>query len=141
MNTTTMNSDLNNPSRAALWTGRILGALVVLALLADAGVSLFASHLLARNMEETGFPVELSSVVGGILAVSTVLYAIPRTSVLGAILLTGFLGGAICTHLRMGEMGSPPQIVSALLGIAAWAALYLRNGKVRALFPLTGPRS
>jgi DoxX-like family len=138
---TTMNSDLNPPSRAALWTGRILGAIVVLALLADAGVSLFASHLLAKNMEETGFPVALSAVVGGILAVSTVLYAIPRTSVLGAILLTGFLGGAICTHLRMGEMGSPPQIASALLGIAAWASLYLRSNAVRALLPLTGPRS
>jgi hypothetical protein len=140
MNTTTMISDLNNPSRAALWTGRILGAVVVLALLADAGVSLFASHLLARNMEETGFPVGLSSVVGGILAVSTVLYAIPRTSVLGAILLTGFLGGAICTHLRMGELGSPPQIVSALLGVAVWASLCLRNSTVRALLPLTGPQ-
>jgi hypothetical protein len=113
---------------------------VVLALLADAGVSLFASHLLARNIEETGFPVGLSSVVGGILAVSTVLYAIPRTSVLGAILLTGFLGGAICTHLRMGELGSPPQIVSALLGVAVWASLYLRNSTVRALLPLTGPQ-
>ncbi|SFQ24236.1 DoxX-like family protein [Variovorax sp. 770b2] len=133
-----MISDLDNPSRAALWTGRILGAVVVLALLADAGVSLFASHLLARNMEETGFPVGLSSVVGGILAVSTVLYAISRTSVLGAILLTGFLGGAICTHLRMGELGSPPQIVSALLGVAVWASLYLRNSTVRALLPLTG---
>jgi hypothetical protein len=140
MNTTTMISDLDNPSRAALWTGRILGAVVVLALLADAGVSLFASHLLARNIEETGFPVGLSSVVGGILAVSTVLYAIPRTSVLGAILLTGFLGGAICTHLRMGELGSPPQIVSALLGVAVWASLYLRNSTVRALLPLTGPQ-
>ena len=135
---TTLISDLNDPSRAALWTGRILGALVVLALLADAGVSLFAPHLLAKNMQETGFPTELSPVVGAILAVCTVLYAIPRTSVLGAILMTGFLGGAICTHLRLGEMGSPPQIASVLLGIAAWASLCLRNGAVRALLPLTG---
>jgi hypothetical protein len=134
---TTMNSELDPPSRAAIWTGRILGALVVLALLADAGVCLFAPQLLAKDMQATGFAQTLSPVIGGILAVSVVLFAIPRTSVLGAILLTGFLGGAICTHLRLGEIGSPPQIVCAVLGIAAWASLYLRNSAVRALLPLT----
>lgn len=126
------------PSRpsGAVWAGRIIGALVVLILLADAGVSIFAPHLLAKAMEETGFPIGLSSTVGAILLVCTVLFAIPRTSVLGAVLLTGFLGGAICTHLRIGEIGSPPQIVCAALGIATWLSLYLRHGSVRATLPL-----
>lgn len=129
-NTTNMNPNLKNPSRACLWTGRILGAVVVMALLADAGVLLLAPQLLAKNMEATGFPIELSAVIGGILAASTALYAIPRTCMLGAIFVTGFLGGAICTHLRLGEMGSPPQIICALLGAGAWASLYLRGAAV-----------
>lgn len=125
---------LNTTSAYALWAGRLLGALVVLVLLADAGVCLFAPHLLTKNMEQTGFPTALSPVIGGILAASTVLYAIPRTSMLGAILVTGFLGGAICTHLRLGEIGSPPQIICALLGVAVWASLSLRQPTVHAAF-------
>ncbi|MEJ1166424.1 hypothetical protein V9K97_22155 [Variovorax sp. CCNWLW186] len=72
-NTTNMNPNLKNPSRACLWTGRILGAVVVMVLLADAGVLLLAPQLLAKNMEATGFPIELSAVIGGILAASTAL--------------------------------------------------------------------
>lgn len=128
---------MNTLSPCSVWTGRTLGALVVLVLSADAGVCLFAPHLLATNMAQTGFPLELSSVIGGILAASIVLYAIPRTSMLGAVLVSGFLGGAICTHLRLGELGSPPQIICALLGVAAWAALYLRHPGVRAAFART----
>lgn len=135
-----MISDIHKKTSAAHWTGRILGALVVLALLADAGVNLFAPQFLAKNMELTGFPDHLSSVIGSIILVCTVLYMIPRTAVLGAILLTGFLGGAICTHLRLGEFGSASQIVSALLGMAAWASLYLRNNTVRCLLPLVGSK-
>ena len=132
---TIMFSEPTTPSNTALWTGRILGTLVILALLADASVSLFAPHLMTTAMQETGFPVELAPVIGSILALSVALYAIPQTSVLGAILVTGFLGGAICTHLRLGEIGSPPQIVSLLLGAAAWGALYLRSSALRGLIP------
>ena len=60
-------------------------------------------------------------------------YAIPQTAVLGAILIAGFFGGAICVHLRMGEIGGPPQIVSLVIGILAWAGLVLRDRTVRAL--------
>ena len=66
----------------------------------------------------------------------TILYAIPRTAMLGAILLTGFLGGAICTHFRLGEIGSPPQLICLALGILVWAGLYLRDTRVRDLLPL-----
>lgn len=133
-----MNADRLTRPGAAVWAGRILGALVVLVLLVDAGVSLFAPQLLAKSMEETNFPPALSSAIGVILLVCTVLFAVPRTSVLGAILITAFLGGAICTHFRVGEIASPPQIVCVVLGVAAWASLYLRIGTLRVLLPLTG---
>ena len=61
---------------------------------------------------------------------------IPRTSVLGAILVTGFLGGAICAHVRIGELGSPPEIVSLLLGALTWGGLYTRDPRIRNLLPL-----
>lgn len=131
-----MNSPQAEESIAAIWTGRLLGALVVLSLLADAGVNVFLPHLLAENLTKIGFPIGLAPMVGSVLFVCVLLYMIPRTSVLGAVLITAFLGGAICAHLRIGEIGSPPQVISALLGIAAWASLYLRNGDVRGLLPL-----
>lgn len=120
----------------ALRMGQILTGLVVTILLLDAGVLLLAPEILAGSMNATGFPIELSPIIGMILLVSIVLYAIPHTSVMGAILLTAFLGGAICTHFRIGEIGSPPQLVSASLGFAVWAALYLRLESLRQLIPL-----
>ena len=131
-----MNSPQTEESMVAIWTGRLLGALVVLSLLADAGVNVFLPHLLAENLAKIGFPMGLAPIIGSVLFVCVLLYTIPRTSVLGAVLITAFLGGAICAHLRIGEIGSPPQVISALLGIAAWASLYLRNGNVRGLLPL-----
>jgi hypothetical protein len=76
-----MISDIHKKTSVAHWTGRVLGALVVLALFADAGVNLFAPQVLAKNMELTGFPDHLSSVIGSIILVCTVLYVIPRTAV------------------------------------------------------------
>lgn len=121
---------------AAVWAGRILGALVVLVLLADAAVNLFAPEKLAEPMAATAFPPALAPQLGILILVCTILYAIPQTSVLGAILTTGFLGGAISLHFRIGEIGSPSQIVCLLIGVAAWVALYLRMPALRALLPL-----
>jgi DoxX-like family len=127
-----MTSDLSTGTVKAAWAARALAALVILVLLVDAGTCLFAPQLLAQSMEATGFPMELASAIGMILLVCVTLFAIPPTRVLGAILLTGFLGGAICTHFRLGEFASPPQIVSAVLGAAAWASIYLRPEGLRA---------
>lgn len=124
-------------SSAAVWTGRVLSALVVLVLLADAAVNLVAPEKLAEPMAATGFTAALSPQLGILMLVCAVLYAIPRTSVLGAILVTGFLGGAICAHFRIGEMGSGSQIVCLLIGIAAWLGLYLRMPALRSLLPLS----
>ena len=116
--------------------GWVLSAIVILALAADAAVDLFAPSLVSGQMEETGFSTGLATPVGTIILVCVVLYAIPRTAVLGAVLTTGFLGGAICAHFRLGEIGSPPQLISLLLGVMTWGGLYLRDERVRRLLPL-----
>lgn len=125
-----------SPSNFAVWCGRILGTLVTLSLLADAGVCMFMPHLLAKDMQDTGFAPALAPVIGALALISAAIYAIPRTAILGAILLTGFLGGAICAHLRLGEIGSPPQFLCIALGVAAWTSLYLRIPALRALLPV-----
>jgi hypothetical protein len=126
----------NTSFRGGVALGWILSAIVILALAADAAVDLFMPSLIGPQMAETGFPTNLGTVVGLIILISVVVYAIPRTAVLGAILTTGFFGGAICTHLRLGEIGSPPQLISLLLGIMAWGGLYLRDERIRRLLPL-----
>jgi hypothetical protein len=91
--------------------------------------------MLRGEMEASNFPMRLAPALGIVTLVCTILYAIPQTAVLGAILVTGFLGGAIATHFRLGEIGSPPQLICLLLGILTWAGLYLRDTRVRALLP------
>jgi hypothetical protein len=76
--------------------------------------------------------MDLTRVVGPIILVCAILYAIPATAVLGAILVTGFLGGAICAHVRIRELGSPPEIISLLLGVMTWGGLHARD-------PVSGP--
>jgi hypothetical protein len=120
----------------AQWAGRIMSALVVIALAADGAVQLFAPAQVASMLQETGFAMEATRVVGPIILVCAILYAIPATSVLGAILVTGFLGGAICAHVRIGELGSPPELISLALGALAWGGLYARDPRIRAILPL-----
>ena len=122
--------------RRALLAGRTMSALVVIALLADGIIQLFVPTQIASLLQETGFAMELTRVVGPIILACALLYAIPATAVLGAILATGFLGGAICAHVRIGEFGSPPEIVCLLLGAMTWGALYLRDPRIRAVLPL-----
>ena len=120
----------------ALWTGRIMSAFVVTALVADGTVQLFAPAQIASMLQETGFAMDLTRVMGPIIITCAILYAIPATAVLGAILVTGFLGGAICAHVRIGELGSPSEIISLFLGTMTWGGLYARDPRIRALFPL-----
>ncbi|WP_323990637.1 DoxX family protein [Nguyenibacter sp. L1] len=120
----------------AQWAGRIISALVVIALTADGTIQLFAPAQIASMLQETGFAMDLTRVVGPIILFSAILYAIPATAALGAILVTGFLGGAICAHVRIGELGSPPEIISLLLGAMTWGGLYARNPRIRAVLPL-----
>lgn len=120
----------------AEWLGRAMSAGVVLYLAVDAAIGAFKPEMLEADMIATGFPFELGSIIGGIIVACAVLYAVPQTAVPGAILITGFLGGAICTDFRIGEIGSPPQLICLALGIATWGDLWFRDARVRALLPL-----
>lgn len=87
-------------------------------------------------LQETGFAMDVTHVVGPIVLACVILYAVPATAVLGAILVTGFLGGAICAHVRIGELGSPPELFSLLLGAMTWGGLYLRDPRIRAVLAI-----
>ncbi|UXN72770.1 DoxX family protein [Devosia sp. A8/3-2] len=123
-------------SHRGLWAGRIISALVVIAPAADGTIQLFAPAQLASMLQETGFALDLTRILGPIILACAMLYAIPATAVLGAIPVTGFLGGAICAHVRIGELGSPPELISLLLGAMTWGGLYLHDPRIRALLPL-----
>lgn len=124
------------PSPTVRYAGLALTALVALVLLADGLVGLLAPSLLTAEMAATGWPAWSARVVGVIAVVSALTYALPRTAPLGAILITGFVGGALATHVRMGEVATPPQFILIALGLAAWGGLFLRDPRVRALLPL-----
>ena len=119
-------------SKKMLWTGRVLSALPVLMLLFSAGMKLAKPAPVLEGFVHLGYPASLALALGILELACTVLYVIPRTSVLGAILLTGYLGGATATHLRIGE----PFYGPVLLGVLVWAGLYLRDPRLRALLPL-----
>jgi len=121
--------------------GVALSALVTLVLVLDAATQLLAPGTLAADMAATGWPLDLAPLLGAITLACAVLYAIPRTAVLGAIAITGFVGGAIATHLRLGEIASPPQLICVAIGLCAWAGLWLRTGEVRRLMPLAPIRA
>jgi len=122
-------------SSAALWTGRILGALVVLFMLFDAGVKVLKLDMAVKGTAQVGYPVSTVAPIGWAALISVILYAIPQTSVLGAILLTGYLGGAVATNVRISSpLGF--DLIPAIVGALAWGALWLRNERLRAMIPL-----
>jgi hypothetical protein len=124
-----------SPIRAKLWTARILGALVILFLLVDAGGKVLRLAPYVEGTARVGYPVGCLVPLGLVLLVSTILYTVPRTAVLGAILLTGYLGGATATHVRMGQ----PFVMPVMFGIIVWGCLYLRDARLRSLLPLVRP--
>ncbi|HEY9429331.1 MAG TPA: DoxX family protein [Gemmatimonadaceae bacterium] len=121
-----------------LWTGRVLSGIAILFLVFDTVIKLIARPEVAESMQQLGYPTELGFVIGVIELVCLVLYIIPGTSVLGAILFTGYLGGAIATHLRLENPLFThilfPTYVAALL----WGGLYLRDSRVRVLLQPIG---
>ena len=125
-------------SKGQLWTGRVLSALAILFLLFDAFGKFTMPAPVVQACARLGFPVSLSPTLGGLLTLSTILYAIPRTAVMGAVLLTGYLGGAIAIQLRA---GSPlfETVFPAIFGIVVWAGTFLRDSTLRQVFPLRRP--
>ncbi|TWT13900.1 DoxX family protein [Reyranella sp. CPCC 100927] len=126
------------PHRGQLWTGRVLSGLVVLFMIFDGGIKLVPLGIVTETMAQLGYPATdaLARGLGILLLLSTLLYVVPRTSVLGAILLTGYLGGAIATQLRVGNPVFSHLLFGLYLGLMAWGGLYLRDARLRALIPL-----
>ena len=119
--------------RWAIWTGRGLSALTILAMLLSAAMKFMAPPLVIEQfVGKFGYREGILFALGVLEVSCVVLYAIPRTAVLGAVLVTGYLGGAIATHARIGDA----FIVPLALGVAAWAGLYLREERLGALLPL-----
>ncbi len=122
-------------SKKTLWTGRILSALAALFLLFDGVAKLFKPAPVVEATVQLGYPESVLLGLGIVLTACTILYLIPRTSVLGAILLTGYLGGAVATHVRV---GGPlfSVIFPILFGVLIWGGMFLREDRLRALVPL-----
>ena len=118
-----------------MWTGRVLSALSVLFLLFDAAGKFMMPAQVVQACERLGFPVHLSPTLGVLLTASILLYAIPQTAVLGAVLLTGYLGGAVAIHMRAGSTLFE-MVFPAIFGILIWAGIYLRDARLRKVFPI-----
>lgn len=116
-----------------LWTGRVISALPVLTLLFAGGMKLMKSAAVLQGFAQYGYPDRLIVMIGVLEVACTVVYLIPRLSVLGAILMTAFLGGATASNVRI---GSSSWVITVALGILVWVGLYLRDPRVRALVPL-----
>ena len=118
-----------------MWTGRVLSVLSVLFLLLDAAGKFMMPVQVVQACQRLGFPVNLSPTLGVLLTLSTLLYAVPRTAVLGAVLLTGYLGGAISIHMRAGST-TFETVFPAILGVLVWAGIYLRDCRLQKIFPI-----
>jgi hypothetical protein len=127
-------------SRKAIWTGRVLSGVAVLFLLFDAIVKLSRHPAAVEGTARLGYPVSIIFALGVLQAVCLVLYLVPRTSVLGAILWTGYLGGAVATHVRVGDPLFSHALFPVYIGVLLWAGLWLRDIRLRALIPITASR-
>lgn len=123
-----------NP-QAMLRTGWILSGIVIVFLVADCAATYLGIAPLKKAALETGYSLDLMLPIAILQLICLVLYAIPATSVLGAIVITGFLGGAIATHLRVAGTLTSEMIVCLILGGLAWGGLWFRDPRVRALIP------
>ena len=121
--------------RASLWTGRVLSALPVLFLLMDAGMKLAKPSFVVDATTKLGYSESVIIPLGIVLLICTLLYILPLTAVLGAVLLTGYLGGAVASHLRHGDPLFSHVLFPTYLGILLWLGLLLRDPRLRALFP------
>jgi hypothetical protein len=128
-------------TKAALWTGRVLSGLVILFLTVDGAIKLVPIQPVIDSLRELGYPTSVSFArfLGVVTLVGTALYAWPRTSLLGAVLLTGLMGGAIATHLRLDHPLLSHTLFGVWLGLLLWAGLWLRDERLRQALPLSRP--
>ena len=127
-------STLNPPvSKAGLWAGRIISMLVVLFLLFDSGIKILKLPAAVEGTVQAGYPANTVRPIGILLIACILLYVIPRTAILGAVLLTGYLGGATATMVRLSNAWF---IFPVAVGALAWLGIFLRDAQLRVLFPL-----
>jgi hypothetical protein len=115
------------------WTGRILSILLVLLLFMGGIMSWMMPPAVREGLRHTGYPETLARTLGSVEIICAVIYVIPRTAMLGAILLTGYFGGAVATHVRIGE----PFFAALICGVLVWVGLFLRDERLRELLPIT----
>ena len=139
MSTATLdNPGATGPGRAAVRCGWALSGLAILFFLMDGGMKLAYLPVVAETSAQLGWPADRGTVtlLATLLLGSALLYAIPRTAMLGAILLTGYLGGAVATHARVGSPLFSHVLFGVYLGMIVWGGLWLRDPRIRALLPL-----
>ncbi|HEV3499034.1 MAG TPA: DoxX family protein [Bradyrhizobium sp.] len=121
-----------------MWLGRVLSSLVILFMLFDGAIKLVPWPIVTETMDRIGYgsSESLARTLGVITVACTVLYAIPPTSIVGAILLTGYLGGAMASHLRIGSPLFTHTLFGLYLGLMVWGGLWLRDRSLRTLLPL-----
>src|SRR6201746_1644462 len=124
-------------SKPAVWLGRVLSGLVVLFLLFDGAIKLVPWPVVTETLDRMGYGSSetLARSLGAITLICTVLYAVPPTSILGAILLTGYLGGAMASHVRIGSPLFSHTLFGLYLGLMVWGGLWLRDRDLRTLIP------
>lgn len=127
-----MTTQSNQVSKAALVVGWILTALPVLMLLMGVVMVFSKSPKVSEGFAHYGYPAAIANTLGIVELACAIIYLIPWTSFLGAILMTGYLGGAVATHLRIGE----PFYIPVVVGVLVWGGLFLREPRLRALLPL-----
>lgn len=129
-----MPTDTNSSplSKKMLWAGYIMAAVPVLLLLMSGVMKVMNPPFVTEGFVRLGYSENLALGIGIVELLCVVLYVVPQTAVLGAILLTGYLGGATASHVRIGE----PFHMAVLLGVVIWGSLYLRDARLRALLPL-----
>lgn len=126
--------------RSAVLTGRVLSGLAVLFLTFDAGMKVLQLAPAVTGTTELGYPANVILPLGLVQVVCLVLYLIPRTSILGAVLWTGYLGGAIATHVRVGNPLLTHVLFPIYVAALLWGGLWLRHATLRALLPLDRSR-
>jgi DoxX-like family len=128
----------------SIWAGRVLSGLVIAFLLLDGAMKLVPAEVVLDTMKQLGWPSDISTarMLGLLTLVSAALYAIPRTAMLGAVLATAYLGGAVATHVRIGSPLFSHVLFGVYLGVMLWGGLWLRDPRVRAMIPfMTVPPS
>jgi hypothetical protein len=124
------------PSSKRLWTGRVISGFAIAFLIFDAVIKVLRLGPAMEGTTQLGYPASAVLVIGLIEVVCLVAYAVPRTAVLGAVLLTGYLGGAVASNLRIGAPLPSHTLFPFYFAALIWGGLYLRDTRLRALLPL-----